>query len=161
MGDARLLELRQDIALLDVRLTQLYRRLGTNESSASWKAVGSRLASYERQQGTPGELAALRALIAAINEPDGDQAASQWQDIREATEHRRKLVESERRLMVERSQMVSAAELVAMVDTILDTVRRHVDRDAMLHISRKVRALASVPDRRASALPEATGGGAE
>jgi hypothetical protein len=63
--------------------------------------------------------------------------ASDWDGISALVEHRRRLVESERKRMVELGQMITAAEATALVLQLLDVVRRHVlDRVALAAMAR-------------------------
>jgi hypothetical protein len=111
--DPRILELRDDIALIDTRLADLLQRVDTGESGAAWRDLH---AAAEAGDGD-----AQRALITGAV---GDEAA--WADVLRAMDTRRRLVESERKRLVELRQMVPVADVLVLIDAITAAVHATV-----------------------------------
>lgn len=97
------------------------------------------LANYEAAKTDPNmlvlhdEIALVDARInelLAINEITQAQLA--WPEIQSLIEQRRKLVESERKRLVELHQVVSADQAMLMVRSLIASVREHVSDPAIL-----------------------------
>lgn len=128
--DGELLAVRDDIALLDARLTELLARVETGESGAVWRTLRAEYRAYRdatAAKDIPEMSARISAIGSLIERGLADEAA--WSDIRHTLEQRRKLVESERKRLVEMQQMVTADEAMGFVRALTAAVRTHV-RDA-------------------------------
>lgn len=143
--DSELLALRDEIALIDTRLVDVLGRVETGESSSLWHQLH---AAYKRMQmahrsGDPDGLRlALVELGDLIQRGHGDWAA--WADVRSLIRDRQRLVESERKRLVQMQQMLSATEAMTLVTAISDAVKRHVhDPEALRAISAEVAQLVS------------------
>jgi hypothetical protein len=72
-----------------------------------------------------------------------------WQAIEDAMERRRKLVESERRRMVDLQQYLTAERLMVLIAAVVNVVARYVDDKQKLRlISADVGELITADDRR-------------
>ena len=143
LSDRQLLVLEDEIALVDTRLGELLERLGKHDVPA-WDRVRARFGDLDAAARS-GDREALRlalvGLSAAINEGMGDREA--WADVLDIVDQRRKLVESERKRMLEAQQFVAVGQVMLMVAALNDAVRRHVkDRDTLAAISGEIRRLA-------------------
>lgn len=79
-----------------------------------------------------------------VEQPMGTEA---WAEVRDLVEQRRKLVESERKRMLEIQQMMTVTEAVAFVMAVMDVVKRHVaDRSALAAIGNELEGLVRRPD---------------
>lgn len=89
---------------------------------------------FHTSQSDP-DLLNLRTDIALIDARLGELVASlsdtpnpeTWQTIAELTEQRRKLVETERKRLVDMQQMITSEQAATLVAALTDAVRRHVD----------------------------------
>lgn len=148
-ADTELLALREDIALLDARLEDLLARVDTGESGRLWQAAQQafwkfRAASDSKRPEKMRE--ALIELEHTIGRGVSDYAA--WNEITAMLEQRRKLVESERRRLVDMQQMITTERTMVLLAAVVDTVRKHVeDRNALSAIAADIRALVSVETR--------------
>lgn len=136
LADTTLLELREEVALLDARLSDVLSRVDTGESGAAWKMVDTAFRLYQTFRGVDPvkELRAFADLETAITTGLADYAA--WGEIATIIEQRRRLVESERKRLVEMQQMITTEQAMALLAMVVDTVRRHVpDRAALAAIS--------------------------
>lgn len=142
-ADTELLALRQDIALLDARLEDLLGRVDTGEAGKLWQdaqsAFGKFRMAYELKE--PKRLrAALVDLERAIGRGASDYAA--WDEVTRLLEQRRRLVESERRRLVDMQQMITTERAMVLLAAVVETVREHVtDRAALAAISNDLRTL--------------------
>jgi hypothetical protein len=131
--DPELLALRDEVALIDARLMDLIKRVETGESGALWRGVKESFAALKTAMAKKdtGEVSiALSGLEQLISRGTADEMA--WIDIRVTLEQRRRLVESERKRLVEMQQMVSADQAVLMVRALVASVREHVHDPAIL-----------------------------
>lgn len=146
--DPNLLALREDIALLDSRIAEVVSRLTTGESGGAWKAVR---AAYEnmllaKSTGDPQLFAAsLNNLGDTIQSGYGDEES--WIEISILLQQRRKLVESERKRLVDMQQMITAEQAMILVSTLVDILRRHVtERPVLAAISADITQLLARTD---------------
>lgn len=90
------------------------------------------------------EIALLDAQLQEIVAGDPD-----WETVVLLVEQRRRLVESERKRLIDLQQVVTAGEAVALATQLIDVVRRHVtDRETLAAIGREFGALLTRDDRR-------------
>ena len=140
-ADPRLLELREDIALLDARLADVLQRVDSGESGAPWrrlKAAHHDFSEARRRNDTGAMRVALDDLLALIAQGHSDAAA--WAEVMDLLDQRRKLVESERKRLVEMQQMITSEQAMALLGVVVDTIKRHVpDRQALSAISADLR----------------------
>lgn len=126
-ADPDLLALQDEVALIDARLTDLLKRVDTGESGATWAALGKVFRAYQRAltRGKTDDAAdALEMLASLIATGATDEAA--WSEIRAVVDQRRKLVESERKRLVELQMVVGADQAMLMVRALVSSVREHV-----------------------------------
>jgi hypothetical protein len=133
LSDQKLLELRDEIALIGTRLAELLERVDGGESAQRWKVLQtaySNLRAATRSGDKMEFLAAMADLEKAVMAGLADYGI--WREIAELTEQRRKLVESERKRHVEMQQMITSTQAMAMLAAVTDTIRRHVSDQAAL-----------------------------
>lgn len=134
--DPDLLALQDEVALIDARLVDLLKRVDTGESGATWKAVGETFRDYQhalhstKTDAKKDASDLLHELHMLIIDGASDEAA--WSEVRNVLEQRRKLVESERKRLVELQMVVSADQAMLMVRSLVASVREHVRDPAIL-----------------------------
>ncbi len=127
--DPELLAMREEIALMDTRISDLLKRSDTGDSAGRWALAAKLLAEYRKEE-NPYILKQLEQVIA---EGLGDFAI--WQEIGAFIEQRRKLVETERKRLVEMQQMITSEQAVSFAMAIITSVKRNVtDRKALAAI---------------------------
>ena len=132
-ADPELLALTDEIGVIDARMVDLLKRVDTGESGATWAALRKTYRAYQDALAKPdiGEMKVqLSHMGDLITEGIAEEAA--WQDIRSCLEQRRRLVESERKRLVEMQQLVSADQAMLMVRSLVASVREHVHDPAIL-----------------------------
>lgn len=146
LADGSLLELREEIGLVDTRLADLITRVESGESGDVWRLLRAAFTEFNKARSAgkvPEMTQHLTTIEGLIVRGLADYAA--WQDISNTLEQRRKLVESERKRLVEMQQMITAEQAMVMLAAIIDTVRRNVsDRGALAAISADITRLITV-----------------
>lgn len=134
--DPDLLALREEVVLLDARLADVLSRVDTGESGALWKQARQAMHAFLRARvaGKKKEMhEALTALEDVITRGAADYAA--WDEIASVIEQRRKLVESERKRLIEMQQTITAEKAMTLVQALLESVRQNVtDRQQLAAI---------------------------
>jgi hypothetical protein len=145
-ADPRLLELRDEIALVDARMSELLQRLEGSESGENWRRVQEATVSLDvaiRSKDAQMMEVALSDLRSYTRQGQADM--HQWQEIQEVLDLRRKLVESERKRLVEMQQMITAERAMILLGAITSIIKEHVhDRTILAAISTGIRGLVSV-----------------
>lgn len=144
-SDSELLALRDDIALVDARLRELVGRIDTGEADSLWRwleeAVDDLLIA-RRSKDQAGIAAAVNDIVQAVEK--GSSERKTWAEIFDLLERRKRLVESERKRLVDMQQMITSERAMLLLSVVVDTVRRHVnDRDALAAISADIGKLVS------------------
>jgi hypothetical protein len=131
--DPELLAMRQDIALVDARLGEVLGKIDTGESGGLWAALQSIWAKLARAERS-GDAAAAVALKGQVGNLIAKGAADVevWAEVAELLYLRRKLVDSERKRLVDAEQMVDKQQLLVFVGLLFEVVSKHVqDRKAL------------------------------
>jgi hypothetical protein len=149
--DPELLELRDELALLDVRAQELAGRLteggeGARIEAALEALVRARVARRKVQAGEDVAQAradldqALEAIEANLTAANVE--ARTWEELSVVWEQRRRLVDTERRRMVDLQQLLTAQQAMALVRVVIDVVRQHVtDREIRSAIAADLRGV--------------------
>lgn len=131
LKDGDLLAMRDEIALLDTRISELVGRVDRGRAGRHWddaaKALDDLIGSSaiaNKAEREAAAAAAITELRRAIRGGKGDYMV--WQEIGGTVEQRRKLVESERRRMVDLQQMITAEKAAVLIGALTDIVTRNV-----------------------------------
>ena len=143
--DPEILALREEVALTDARLTDLLSRVDTGESGALWKTAQSAFFDF-RNANTSGDqdkmTVALTALNRILNLGVDDYKA--WDEVGKTLEQRRKLVESERKRLVDMEQMITVERTMVLLSAVISVIRDNVtDRKTLHKISTDIGQLIS------------------
>jgi len=137
IDDPHLLELRSEIALLDVRIADVVQRVDTGESGKLWSELKSVMEGFLAEltkRNADRMREPLQRMEHLIDQGTHDTAV--WDELGRLLDQRRKLVESERKRLVEMHQMLTTEEAMTLLAAVVDTIRRHVvDRGALAAIS--------------------------
>lgn len=144
INDPRLVELRENIAVADTHLTELYSQFSETEPSQVWRELVELYSEWQLavNNKNPDVAELLQKRFETLLRNGASEAAKEemlWSKIQNATEYRRKLVESETKRIKNARQMISAEELAALVQFILSVIKENVtDRDARTRIAEKL-----------------------
>ena len=127
LKDPALLELRGEIALVHARAVDLIKRVDSGESGHLWKLLLSAWDDVETAKATQDGARMAEALTATgqlIRRGTADYAA--WEDACKQIDRKQRLVESERKRMVELQQVMTLDQAMLLVNAITEAVRLHV-----------------------------------
>lgn len=147
-SDPDLLALRDEIALLDARLSDVLGRVDTGESGQRWTNVQAAMKAFDAAERTGNVDEMKEALFTLRHEIRmGVMDYAAWDDIRSLLDQRRRTVESERKRLVEMQQTITTERAMLLLAAVADTIRRHVtDRDILAAISAELgRLVATAP----------------
>jgi hypothetical protein len=148
-SDPALLELREDVALIDARLSDLLGRVDSGESGALWRELqANRLAYYaaRRAENNQEMISTITTILDLIGRGHSDYAA--WREIGGYLEQRRRLVESERKRQIEMQQTITAEKAMLLIGAIGQIIKTHVaDRATLTKISADISALVATEPR--------------
>lgn len=144
-SDTALLALRDEVALVDTRLAELLGRVDTGESAQRWHEAQTALEEMRKARIKPDAQAFSAAMAdlerALITGNDYDL----WGEVTALLDLRKRLVESERKRLVEMQQMITSERAMVLLTTVVDIIRTHVsDRNTLAAISAEFRKLAVV-----------------
>ena len=128
MEDRHLLILRRDLAQTEARMEELLKIAETPECGFVWKSLQTAISNYQRaaarQEKGVIELE-LNKVFDLVEK--GNVHHSAWTEVERLTEQRRKLVESERRRMIEMHQMISVERVLGLMEKIAIVIDGIVD----------------------------------
>ncbi len=124
LGDDNRLVLDPEIALIDTRMGEVIESLGDYEGSAAWLQLYALKCKYQDAK-NDGER--LLVLIEIFNVIDmGASHVSKWNELLAIIDARRKVVESERKRLVEAEQVVTVDRVMLLASALLNAVKTHV-----------------------------------
>jgi hypothetical protein len=125
--DTELLELRAEVSLVDSRLAELLHRLDTNEAGHWWKEL-KRVHSEYLEAERKAEIPLMRFWLSewgrVIDSGLSDYAL--WEEIQGILEQRRRLVESERKRLIEMQQTITAERAMLLIGALTNIIQSHV-----------------------------------
>lgn len=165
MTDPDIISVRTEIGLVDSRILSLIGNLAQEQYSDKWKKhLEQSLDKLKIHLSTGEDLdhdAVLQTIAdteVALLHNDGDHRV--WRDVLEAVEARRRLVDTERRLLEAHQASIDVSQMRAILLHVLTAVREHVlpldgGRGAVEGIAREVRKLLIPRPDRARAIQAA------
>lgn len=137
--DKDLLSLRDDIAVTEARISELLEKIDTGESGEVWKKLGVAGNAFQEAYATGNTdklLAAVENIRVLVK--DGQAETSLWLELQTLQEHRRKLTETENKMLIAKQQMISVEQLMIYIGVILDTIRTHVIQNTEKQVGTKI-----------------------
>ena len=146
LNDVELMRLDDEIALVDAKLQDVLEQLPA-ESEGPGARQQLRDAHQRLEQAIAREDAnATHAGVVMLGEAiaSGRDECAAWGMILELIEQRRKLVDTERRRMLDEDQFISVERLMILVAALTDIIRRNVaSREERAAVSNEIRCLVS------------------
>ena len=149
-ADAELLNLRSEIALIDARTSELIKQIDTGESGRIWQEARQAYHDLDAAM-KDGDAAATAMGMVELDRliRAGIRQYAVWGEIRASIEQRRKLVESERKRLVEMQQMITSERAMLLMAAVVSIIKEQVDdRDTLARISADIGKLVTVPVAR-------------
>lgn len=134
-NDPDLLSLQAEISLVDARIEDLLTRVDSGESGATWvRALNQyvELSASIKEGNAAGMIAWLDKLRETIDAGLSDY--HNWAEIGGAIEARRKLVESERKRLIDIQGMITVTEAMALMRVLTDSIQRNVSDPTALRM---------------------------
>lgn len=145
LEDPDLLKLRDEIAILEARSSELIGNLHSGESGHLWQILNDyadKLVLCRRKGDTAGMAQSLNQIIEIIQK--GDRDTRTWDEIYRSFEQTRRLTESEVKRLMAMKNYLSAEELMTLLATVIDCVKNNVtDKTALAAIARDFEILTS------------------
>ena len=144
LNNADLICLDDEIALLEARLStqlDLLQRTGVNDAALRRLKVLYR--DFQRHTNAGRHQQAIRAItqLGQILE-QGPDATTAWHEINELIEQRRRLVDTERKRLLDEDQVITVDRLMVLVAALVDIIRRNVaSREERAAVSNEIRLL--------------------
>lgn len=126
--DPEILSLNEDIALTEARVADVLQRVDTNESGAMWDELAKLAKDIKaaRKLGDPSLVEDLfDEMVKLIQKGKGDR--ENWREIGDLLERKRKLSESQLKLLVTKQEFISRQQAVMLVGQITEVVKNAVD----------------------------------
>lgn len=137
--DPELLSLREEILLTDSRVKELLESLETGESSSLWAILAGLVGTLRMKINAGADVDDLDKTISAMEKvilKGGDQRET-WAEIMTFIDSRRRLVEGERKRLVEMNQVITTEKALTLITALAQSVKANVtDKDALKRISR-------------------------
>lgn len=137
--DPKILELKDEIAVVESRIGELLKRIDTRESGEAWKKlreIYSQLVVAVKTRDSSTMLSLMNDLGEIINHGAGEE--KNWEEVIKTIRSRKSLVESERKRLVEMNQMITAEQAMVLIGFVISTIKTHVqDKEALANISRE------------------------
>lgn len=149
LADGDLLNLRSEIALIDTRIAMLIEMLDQGDFGARWLQLKQ---TYQlmAQSATAKDLGAGKAAFEVLGDliQTGADEVLTWSQISDVVEQRRKLVETERKRLVDSQQFLTTEEAMLLVSAVVSLIKKRVhDRQILAEIQADVIQLMSQSDR--------------
>lgn len=122
-----LLSLQEDIIVTDLRISFLVERLEGGGGQETWQELKQNVKALNKAI-ADGDVNQLKTSMIAVMETvnKGNQDYRSWQDLFKAQLHRKSLVESERRFLIEGKFMLGIDEALLMFSVVGDAINRNV-----------------------------------
>lgn len=156
--DKELLSLKDDIAIAEAREVELFEMIDTGESGKVWKKLQKAGDAFQRAYET-GNSDKLMEVVQNIRSlvQEGQPSYSLWEELLYVQEHKRKLTETENKMLISKQQMITVEQLMIYAGVILDSIRTHVIKNTEKQVGAKILNNISYDFDRISLL-EAVGG---
>lgn len=142
LSDPKLLEMREEVALIDGRLSELLTNLQKGDTKTLWTKLQKAWGSYKSASDDKAVfyLMEIGELI-----KNGNEAYALWDEVYQVVEQRRRVVESERKRLVEMQQTITNDRAMILIGALLGIIKEHVrDTTTLRAISNDIRAITMV-----------------
>jgi hypothetical protein len=122
-----LLSVRDDLAVCESRLADLFQRVDSGESGHLWQALTQASDAFSTAMAA-GDIPAMARQYAAIDHliAQGSDDHAAWREIQRLWETRARLTQTEIKALQTAQQMVTVEQLMVYFGIITDTIRRTV-----------------------------------
>lgn len=135
ISDPRLLGLRDEVALVDVRIAELLEAIGETGNTRLWKKARADFDAFQAAAGKGKDgVAIARQTLDALDRTltEGLSTAATWDELAERLDLRRRLVEAETKRQKDLFQMISVDQAVRLMAQLIDEVKARVKDPELL-----------------------------
>jgi hypothetical protein len=131
-GNPELLSVSDDIALIEARIAEVLRQLGTGESGAAWQDLQRTLAEFQVALAR-GDTAGMNTHFTQMQQlvQAGSGTARAWEELRRLEETRCKLVQTEMKTLQGLQQLITIQQHLLLVsaqtEAVVQAVHTHAD----------------------------------
>ena len=140
LNDEELLRLDDEIAVTDVRISELLEDIDLGDSKMAWYELSRQYDAFiaaSRANDAQESARAIRKIGELIGQ--GKKSVRRWEMLFRAFDTRRKLVESERKRRTEMQQMITAEEMNMVLALVQDTIKRYVPSEKLPEVANEFR----------------------
>jgi len=138
-NDTELLAMREDISLIDARISDILKRVDTGEAGAVWKKardVYDELVDALAKKDAVLASAKTKTLGDVIKRGQSDYAA--WNEIVSLVDQRRKLIEAEQKRLVAANYILKVEEATLLMSALAAAVKKYVpDSNVLFQINQE------------------------
>lgn len=146
--DSDILSLNDDIALTEARVTDVLERVDSNESGALWDDLSKAAKEFKlAQRQNDSELcqSLMEEILRLIQKGKGDR--ENWREIGDLLERKRKLSESQLKLLTTKQEFISRQQAVMFVSQLTDVIKSTVnDPSTKRQILAGIQQLMNMPE---------------
>jgi hypothetical protein len=126
-ADEKALTLRDEISLLDTRLSELVGGLDSGLADAPWDRLLLVMEAVDMALES-GDMTEIEKSVKMLRQAvrNGKSYDDRWRNIIYSVQHRRVLVESERERIVQMSQVMTARQVMVLVGALVDVLNESV-----------------------------------
>jgi hypothetical protein len=127
LKDPELLNLRDEISIIDTRIVDVMGRVDSGEAGTLWHKARSNFIDMQAAiaaQNVEDMQRSINMLNTVLGQGIGDWHA--WDEVTKLMEQRRRLVESERKRLVEMNQVITSERALILIAAIVDIIKTHV-----------------------------------
>jgi len=139
LDNPALLSVRDDLAVCDARLAELFARLDRGESGDVWSRLCKTFSTFDAamaRRDLASMQASLETLRGLLTQGASDEAA--WREVREMWASRCRLADTEQRTLVAQQQMVTIEQLGVFLGVVTDAIQRRVTSHADADTARAI-----------------------
>lgn len=142
--DPDIMRLRDEVALVDVRIKELVGKLDTGETGEAWRKLQQLTGAYTEAKGEKNPEAQIEAAekIVALIQAAGS-VFSAWNEINMQVDVRRRLVETESRVMINLSSHLTLDNVGTYFAALTAAVKAEAPEDVIQRIQARFAALTS------------------
>lgn len=143
LEDRELLILRHAIAMVEARRIDLTKRADSGESGRLWKELKSTMEAMKQAENA-GEDGTAKALFLKIQDLilEGGQDYDAWDEINDCLDRQKRLVESERKRLMDMHQMISVERVIALMTRVAESITKNVkDAEEVQAVGKDIKAL--------------------
>ena len=146
VNDPQLVQMRDELALIDLRVDELYSSIGQTGNAKALRGIRGKLSEFKTagSRGGKGAVGAARLALQQLEDliDAACTTAATWEELRDTIDLRRRLSESETRRLKDMHQTITAERALALMALLVQRVKEHVtDPQALTAISAEYRRL--------------------